>query len=218
MATTTADLQLRLAYRLGENSVPNNSNEKARRLSFLNEAGRDIVRRHYWWFTESEATFDSVANQEYYSTDDSGFPSDLRTALEVRYQDNLYSPLQQGEILDGLTVPYSGAYNSYMVFSGRLYFVPVLPTTVTDGVTMKYYRNYTPLVADSDETIIPDLFSDAQVAYALGRIKQLTTDRGSASDAFDEYNEILDLMSVEQNKYLFSLKYSTESDDIPTYP
>lgn len=214
--TTVSDLQLSLALKIGENSVPNNTNEKARRLEYLNQGYRDVMRKHYWWFTETSTTFNSVANQTSYSTSD-GLPSDLRFPIEVRFQGTLYSKVQQTDAFNLLSSNYSGLANSYFLFENKLYFAPVLSSSVVGGISMKYYRNYTKLTADSDTIIIPDQFADVLTAYAKGRVEQLASERGSAADAFDEYNEIIEEMTEEHNKYVFSLTYG-QNDDIAIYP
>ena len=210
MATTLGDLKLRFTYRVGEDAIPSATAEVARRVSFINEGYRDIIRRAYWWFTESTASFSSVANQESYGTTD-GVPANIRQILELRYQGRLYSQITQTDGMQAYTLPYNNYSESYFLFDDKLYFVPALSASVTNGITLKYYANPTNLSSDSDTIVIPDIFSDVLVAYAVGRWNQQESERGSASDAFAEYTEILGLMTEEQNKYLFSLK-STATD------
>lgn len=205
MSTTLSDIKTRLAYRAGEDSVPNDSNENARRLSFINEGYRDVMRRHYWWFAESTGTFNSVANQASYGTAD-GLPTDVRQILELRFQDRLYSQISQTDGMEAYTLPYNNYSESYFLFNNKLYFVPPLSSSVTNGIAIKYYKNPTMLSDNADTILIPDMFSDVLVAYAYGRWQQVEGERGSASDGFEEYKEILKLMDQEQNKYLFSLK------------
>ncbi len=213
MAKTLANLKLSLAYRLGESSVPNDTSETARRLSFLNEAYQAVMREHYWWFTEASATFNSVANQASYSTAD-GIPTDLRAILELRFQDTLYEQITQKDGMDSQTLPYKSYSQSYFLFAGSIYFVSPLTSTVTAGVALKYYKDNTALSSDSDTILLPDKFSDCLVSYAYGRVSQVKGKRGSASDGFEDYNDIVKKMQEEQNKYLFSLKASTNDAEI----
>lgn len=217
MAKTLTDLQTSLAYRLDEDSVPNtNTAEYTKRKSFLNEAYRDIMRRHTWWFSETTGQFTTVANQEAYGTAD-GVPSDIRSILELRFQGKLYSPITQSEGMGALTSPYTNFSESYFIYGGKIYFVPAISSSVSNGVTLKYYKNATDLSTGTDTIIIPDIFSDALVAYAYARTSGKEGERGSAGDGFAEYTEILKIMNEEQNKYLFSFK-SSSNELVGEYP
>lgn len=209
MAKTLLQLQTSLAYRMDENSVPQTSSALfIKRTSFINEAYRDVMRRHTWWFTETSTTFNSVASQASYSTAD-GVPSNLRSILELRFNNKLYTPITQNEGMGSLTTPYSNYSESYFIFGGSIYFVPPISTSVTNGIAIKYYKTHTELSATTDAIIIPDIFSDVLVAYAYGRAIANESERGSAGDGFAEYTEILKIMNEEQNKYLFSFKSSS---------
>lgn len=210
MATTLGDLKLRFSYRVGEDAVPSSTAEVARRVSFINEGYRDVIRRQYWWFTEATAQFNSVQGQESYGASD-GVPSNMRQILELRYQDRLYSQITQADGMQAYTLPYNNYSESYFLFDDKLFFVPALGASVTNGIKIKYYANPVNLASDSDQVVIPDIFSDVLVSYAYGRWNQQESERGSAGDGFAEYTEIIDLMTREQNKYLFSLK-STNTD------
>lgn len=211
MATTVSDLQSRIAYRMREKSAPD-SVEALRRLQFINEGQRTVIRKHYYWFTEATATFDSVADQESYDSTD-GFPSDIRGSaiLELRYNGSLYTPMTQTEAFETQDSSYASRSQSYFIFNKSLYPVPKFPASGTDYVTMKYYKLPTTLSASTDELLIPDEYSDIVVAFVVGRLNQLNGKRASASDAYDEFNEILKEMNTEQNNYLMALK-SNESD------
>ncbi len=213
MAMTVADLQLSLAQRLGENSAPNDSNEKARRLAYFNEAYRSILRKNYWWFTEKVFDFNSVANQTSYSTAD-GFPSDFRKFLEVRYDGKLIVPTLQSQAFQSYDDNYSVVTDSYYIFAGIFYPTPVFPASGTDNVTGKYYYTPAKLTLDADLIVIPDIFSDVLVAYAYARMALKRGKRGSSADGFDEWKEILKDMQVEQNNYLFGLQQETETEAI----
>lgn len=206
MAKTLLQLQTSLAYRMDENTVPQSTTALfIKRTSFLNEAYRDIMRRHTWWFSEASTTFNSVASQASYTTAD-GVPSNLRSILELRFQNKLYNPITQNEGMGSMSTPYSNFSESYFIFGGSIYFVPPISTSVTNGIAIKYYKTHTELSASGDTIIIPDIFSDVLVAYAYGRSIANEGERGSAGDGFAEYTEILKIMIEEQNKYLFSFK------------
>jgi hypothetical protein len=54
--------------------------------------------------------------------------------------------------------------------------------------------------------IIPDLFIDAFIAYVKARIDLQDAMRGSAADDFDEFNELIDDLTIEHNKRKFYYK------------
>jgi len=215
--TTLTQILTKISYRLGEDSAPSGT-EKTRRIQFINEGGKSIVRKHYWWWTEESITFNSVANQESYSSVD-GFPSDIRgtSILELRYSGTLYTPTTQTIAFSLTNSDYSGLSENYFIFDGSLYPVPVFGASTTNAVSMKYYKTWTDLSSDSDICIIDDDFVDILVAFALARVHKISGKRGSAADAFDEFNEIYKEMSMEQNNYLFALK-SDESSEVALYP
>ncbi len=216
MSVTLSDLQTRISLRLGEDSVPSGT-EKTRRTQFINEAGKSIVRKHYWWWTEETDTFDSVADQASYTTAD-GFPSNLRgsSILELRFGGTLYTPTIQSDVFSMTNSSYSGLAQEYFVFDKTLFISPAYGTSTTDGVAIKYYKTWTTLSSDSDVCDVPDDFADILVAFALGRIFTISGKRGSAADVYDEFNEIYSEMSMEQNNYLFALK-SDESSEVALY-
>lgn len=215
-AVTVSDLQTSLAYRLGEDSTPSSSAEQARRLSFINEAYKAVLMRHYWWFTESTAQFSTVASQSSYGTSD-GVPTNMRAILELRYNGTLYTPITQVQAVSSYTTPYTEGSNNYFVFDNKIYPVPPFPATVSNGVQLKYYAGFTKLTASSDEVLIPELFADSIVAYAFARFAIVDSERGNAADGFDEFNEIIRLMDAEQNKYQFAMKEHYGTSDLQNF-
>lgn len=211
MATTVSDLKTRIAYRMREKASPDGI-EASRRLQFINEAQRTVIRKHFWWFTEATTSFDSVADQTSYDSTD-GFPTDIRgsSILELRYNGQLYTPVTQTDAFQTNESTYNSRTQSYFIFNQSLYPMPPFPASGTDYITMKYYKLATDLTTDASEILIPDHYADIIVAFVVGRIHQYDGKRASAADAYDEFNEILDEMSAEQNNYQFALK-SGESD------
>lgn len=216
MSTTLTDLQTRISLRLGEDSVPG-GNEYIRRTQFLNEAGKSILRKHYWWWSESSDTFDSVASQPTYTTAQ-GFPSNIRGSaiLELRFEGVLYTPALQSEVLAMTSSTYSGLAQKYFVFNKILNISPSYGVSATDGVAIKYYKVWTTLTTGASVCDIPDDYADLLVSFALGRIHIISGKRGSAADVYDEFNEIYKEMKFEQNNYLFALK-SSENTELALY-
>jgi len=210
MAVSLSDLQTRLSYRLAEDSVPATSgSEWLRRTQFINEGYRSIVRKHYWWWTEATASFDSVASQTSYSTTD-GYPSDVRgsSLLEVRIDGKLYEPALQADVVSLESSDYTGMSERYMIFNKSFYPLPAYPSSGTANIILKYYKIPADLSSGTDTIAIPDEFADILVAFALGRIQAQNSKRGSAADSYDEYSEIYKEMENEQMNYLFALKAS----------
>jgi hypothetical protein len=197
---------------MGEDSTPAVSGaEYARRTQFINEAIRSIVRKHYWWWTETSTTFDSVSNQSNYSSSDPGYPTNIRgsSLLELRFNGTLYTPILQSEVFD-LEGSNTGYANRYYFFQKKLWPSPAFSSTVVGGVAMKYYKIPSELSSGSDTIDIPDEFSDVVVAFSLGRVYAIDSERGSAADAYDEFKEIYAEMEQEQNNYLFALKQDAQ--------
>lgn len=218
MAKTLANIQTALSYRMAEDSVPTaGGNEYLRRTQFINEGYKSILRKHFWWWTEETTTFNSVANQTSYAVAD-GFPSNIRGSaiLELRYQGALIDPVDQTEAF-GLESSGSGLSQRYYIFDKQLWPVNVFSASVTNGIAMKYYKISSELTTGTDTIDIPDEYADILVSFALGRLTAQDSERGSAADAYDEFNEIYKEMEVEQNNYLFALK-STSNQATALYP
>jgi len=208
MATSLTNLHTSLSGRLAEDSVPSTSGgEWLRRTQFFNEGVRSIIRKHYWWWTEKSTTFSSEANQASY-TYAQGFPSDIRgsSILELRFDGTLYSPALQTDAFTLTNSAYSGLSQKYIVFAKSLYPLPAYGSTGTNNIAIKYYKISTALTTGSDTIDIPDEYADILVSFALGRIQAQDSERGSAADSYDEFNEIYEEMKVEQSNYTFALK------------
>lgn len=210
MATTLSNLRTELAYRLGENSAPGDTNETARRDAWLNEGYLKIVGRAFWWFCEAEDTFNSVANQEGYGTAD-GLATDVRAIFEVRVDDKLYTFKSLNEITKQYD-PSNSIFNyenitvnkHWYFFANKIYFLPVIPTSGTNNVAIKYWKSATKLTAGSDVVIIPDEYAYMLVDYAYARKMMVDGKRGSTSDGlafFDEY--FVELMSENNRRKTF---------------
>ncbi len=85
---------------------------------------------------------------------------------------------------------------------------PATPATGTitaqkKAIRLKYYQKGAKLTATTQAILIPDEYATCLDAFAYGRICQIDDERGSASDGFDEFDEIMKQMMVEQNKRIF---------------
>lgn len=135
MATTVSTLLERLAYRLGEDSSPSDTNEQARRISFLSEAQRKVMGETYWWFANSIASFPTQESVEIYSLE-----SDFRDMIEVRIDEKVCQPITPPQIYNNYDYPplnyeYETLVDRYWVFGdNEMHILPIpgsAPTTFT---------------------------------------------------------------------------------------
>ncbi len=136
MSTTLGTLLTRLAYRLGEDSSPSDSNEKARRMSFFNEAQRKILGESYWWFLQTTASTTAVCQQEIYSLED-----DFRDMIEVRVNGKVAMPISQPTAFNNYDYPplsyeYESLITRWFVFGDNdLHIIPV-PTSTPSAISV----------------------------------------------------------------------------------
>jgi hypothetical protein len=127
MSVLVSELQTRLAYRLGEDSSPNDSNESARRLSFFNESYRKILGETYWWFLQTTASDTTISEQEIYT-----LPTGFRDMIELRVDEKVVNPISQTEALTTYNYPPISYYFDsmrarYYVFGDtELHIIPVV--------------------------------------------------------------------------------------------
>lgn len=135
MATAVSTLLERLAYRLGEDSSPNDSNEEARRISYLSEGQRKVMGETYWWFASTIASLPTEANVEIYSLE-----SDFRDMIEVRVDRNICTPISEPKLFTNYDYPplnyeYDTLIDRYWVFGdSEMHILPIpqsAPTTYT---------------------------------------------------------------------------------------
>jgi hypothetical protein len=201
MATTGADLQTMLAYRLGETSAPSDSNTKNQRYDWLSKGYFKVARKRNWWWQEATNT----SNTNTGSTTGYTEPSDLKEFIElkigtryydgIRYEDNrLYQ-----NALGVVALPQIIHAYKYYRFGGK-YFL--LPTDNADGSThtIKYYKRVTKLTSDADTILLPDEYAEMLAAYAEARYWMSITQQGKASAPFQEFDEIFQELSSEQSR------------------
>lgn len=114
MATTLSTLRTRLAYRLGEDSAPSDTNETARRDSFINEGYRKLLSEQYWWFCKTIGSQATVNGQEIYT-----LPSTFRDMIELRSNRKLLLPIDETDAQG--TYNYPPLYYSYRAALQRFY-------------------------------------------------------------------------------------------------
>ena len=77
------------------------------------------------------------------------------------------------------------------------------PTAQKKALRIKYYQKPTKVTTTSQTLLIPDEYAAALDAFAFARICQIDDERGSASDGFEEFEEVMKQMNIEQNKHTF---------------
>lgn len=273
MSTTVLEILNDAAYRLGENGTPDNAAEQNRRMAYLNQAYRHILRSRFWWFLEKEYPFETEEGKDLFV-----LPSDYRDSIDFRidrkkvyFQPSRTMDDSWDNPRDSFTIT---GQDYYYIFNGKLYLIPqastaptainvssiavtgttalvttetehglevddyvklagasedafntthqivTVPSTTTYTITitsgtsnptgtitstwqnavLKYYYNPTKVTATTDTVAIPDLFVDCLSAYIFARVAQNDSERGDASDGFDEYNEVVEQMVIENNK------------------
>lgn len=136
MSVTLADLRTRLAYRLNENSSPSDTNEVARRDSFINEGYRKTVGERYWWFLATIGSQSSVDGQEIYTLD-----SNFRDMIELRLNRKICLPIPQEDAFSTYNFPplyyqYRSIVQKYFVYDQtELHLLP-LPSTTPSTLTV----------------------------------------------------------------------------------
>lgn len=107
---------------------------------------------------------------------------------------------------------YNGKYQiTYVDTTTFTYAVSNTPTTpatgtltfTKDNIEVWGIQEFTPYTADTDSIVIPDKFINALVAYAEGRYWSTAHKRGKSSDAFTEFESILDDMDREHTRRSF---------------
>lgn len=136
MATTVSQLQERLAFRLGEDSAPSDSNETARRLSFINEGYMKALGETYWWFLQTTGSDTTVSGQENYS-----LSSDFRDMIELRVDDKISLNIPQHEAFGTYNYPplyyqYRSVVQRHYVYGDQeLHLIPI-PSSAPSAVSV----------------------------------------------------------------------------------
>ena len=87
MSVTVSDVLTSAYYRRGENSIPNDNNEKARAIYIAGKAYRELLRQNKYWFLIKTSAQSTVDEKDIYD-----LPTDYREMIEVRYNGYLVYP------------------------------------------------------------------------------------------------------------------------------
>jgi len=98
---TVNDIQLELAYRLGESSVPASTNEQARRLSWIAEGVMHTVgAERIYWFMQKRATDITVSGQQNYD-----YPSGFRKLIRLKVDNYEYKGMELYDVYEKYELP-----------------------------------------------------------------------------------------------------------------
>jgi hypothetical protein len=200
MSLTTTDLQLSLAYKLGETSSPSDSTTINQRLEWMNQAYFSIARRKNWWWLEASDS----SNTNTGSTTGYSEPTDLKEFIELQVDSHYYDeiPYIDNRLLYGngtvVAPSFARSAKQYYRFGGKYYF---LQTDDADASThlIKYYKRIAK-VASGATFLIPDEFLEALVCYAEGMYWMSITQQIKAQVPFQLFEEIVKEMTNEHNR------------------
>jgi len=139
MATTVLDILTDVAYRLGEDGNPDDANEQNRRISYINQVYRHVLRERYWWFTQKDYGMPTVADNDTYA-----LPSDYRDMVDVRLNGDKVEFVPDFMALASQDRPRDeygvcGDYG-YYIWNGNLYLLPEASSAPTaysvSGITV----------------------------------------------------------------------------------
>ncbi|MEM3335466.1 MAG: hypothetical protein QXY47_05490 [Thermoplasmata archaeon] len=115
MAYTINDALERLSFRLGESSVPSNSTERSRRISWAKQALNYVFSGSYnYWFMQDIYVDKTIVNQDKYNA-----PPNCQKIIQVKVDDIKYDEIDFKEVYDKYEVPQSP--------------VPILATSLDKG-------------------------------------------------------------------------------------
>lgn len=133
MTTLISDILLSVAYRRGEDSLPNDANESQRRLLYAAEAYRKVNQSNIYWFHEKVGALASIEEQNSYP-----LFSDFRDMIEVRVDNIIRSPVANFAARNEYNYPsksigYINFYQNknYYLNGNEIVLLPATPTTLT---------------------------------------------------------------------------------------
>lgn len=169
---TVDDIQLELAYRLGESSIPTSTTEQARRLSWIAEAVMHTVggERVYWFMQKRATDITVVAKQNY------DYPTGFRKLVRLKVDNYEYDGMEIQEVYEKYELPLtpvpilsSMQERRYYDLDEQIWLIPIpssVPSavsissitqtsgvaTVTTATVHGYLRNDYVTVAGADQT------------------------------------------------------------------
>ena len=194
MAKTANDVQLNLAYRLGENAIPSGTSEVARRLAYIKMAVEFVTIDKPYWFMKQKLTDSTVASTESYA-----FPARVFQIDEIKVDGYQYKKLARDEIYKKYEaptaiVPILPAYQkrAYYTWGSTYYLIPTPTSNGSSNIVLWCYQNPDlSSFTSSSSIVVPDEFENMIASYAEFRYWSAAHKRGKSADAEGEFREYL---------------------------
>lgn len=206
MAKLISNLQLDLAYRLGENAIPTSSGELAKRRSWLVKGLEFLLAERPFWFTEK--TFPLIPT--IVGTNNYAFPATCRQITQIKVDGIKYDKAPKDEVYDryergtNFVAPGYLTEKAYYTEGNEFILIPT-PSAIVN-IEVKGYENPTLPTAEGSGIIIPDNYSDLLVSFAEGRYWSSAHKRAKASDAFGEFTDWMEKLKLENMRRKFGEK------------
>lgn len=103
MSFTVNDALTSVAYRIGFDTIPQNTAEKNRWIAQCDDAQRSIIRKNFYWFTQDTKSLTTINGKKRYDLD-----TTFRQAIDVRLNGLAVHPITQHEQSANYNATYSG--------------------------------------------------------------------------------------------------------------
>lgn len=132
MSVIVNDILTDVSYRRAEDGIPANAAEQARRIKFVGQAYRSIVRSNDYWFLQKVYPTKTTAGLEYYT-----LPSDYREMTEVRVDRKLRIRKSDQTAFNTysyppISAPFADGYSSsqwYYIYNNTIHLISSPPVT-----------------------------------------------------------------------------------------
>lgn len=204
MAKIIENIQLDLAYRLGENAVPTSTGEYNKRLSWFVKALEFLLTEKPLWFMEydfPEITTTTATNT--YSN-----PTNCRKITQIKVNGYKYEKAPFDEVYDRYekgTAIVAPPFLTERVYYTRANQFILIPTPAIGSKILVSGYQETPTMPTNKNSgiIVPDNYSDLLVSFAEGRYWSSAHKRAKASDAFGEFTDWVEKIKLEDMRRHF---------------
>lgn len=156
MSLIANDVLTDVSTRRGENGVPT-GNELTRRLSFVGQAFRHLLRQNDWWFLYKTHATSTISGQEIYD-----LPSDYKQMVEVRVDRVLRIPQSDNSVFSMTQLPPVSYPFSVNYFNSRFYYI------FGDEIHLLPYPSSTPSAISVTSIVVSGTTATATCATAHG--------------------------------------------------
>ena len=156
----------------------------------------DFVLRENWSFRETTDTISVISGTQEYDVSTEFTDIDEQNIIDVRItgtsaRNLIYAPFNQlQKLYPDFDSAGSGMPEYYYLRDGEIGFYPKPNVNLT--VSVNYYKVPTPLVGDSDTSIIPKQYRQALNHFAISKEHQFNTDPDLAQQEQNLYEQVID--------------------------